>query len=110
VPTATKIHKGDTVLVMTGKDKGKRGKVQRVVTKTHRALVENVNMVKRHRGRTSVARQGGIITMEAPVSLSNLMLICPRCSKAARVGHRVVGDGDQQRKLRICKKCNETID
>ncbi|MBM3946394.1 MAG: 50S ribosomal protein L24 [SAR202 cluster bacterium] len=103
----TKLRTGDTVRVLTGKDRGKQGRIQRLITKHDRVLVEGVNMVKRHRGRTTQARQGGIVTLEAPVSISKVALVCPRCGKAARVGFRFLEDG---RKVRSCQKCHETID
>lgn len=94
-------------MVLAGKDRGKQGRIQRIVTKHDRVLVEGVNMVKRHRGRTVQARQAGIVTLEAPISLSNVALVCPRCGKAARVGYRSLEDG---KKVRACRKCHETID
>ena len=102
-----KIRKGDTVKVMVGKDRGKQGKVERLVTKDHRLVITGVNMVKKHQKRVNVARQAGIITIEASVNLSNVVLVCPRCSKPTRVGFKVLEDG---RKVRACHKCQETID
>lgn len=104
---AQKIRKGDTVQVITGKDRGKRGKVLRVMPKKGRAVVEGVNLVKRHVGRRRGVTQTGIITQEAPIHLSNLMLVCPSCGRAVRVGFRFLEDG---RKVRVCKKCGENID
>ena len=102
-----KIRKGDTVKIMVGKDRGKQGKVERLVIKDHRVVVTGVNMVKKHQKRVSLARQAGIITIEAPVNLSNVVLICPRCSKPTRVGFKILDDG---RKVRLCHKCQETVD
>lgn len=102
-----KLRTGDTVRVLTGKDRGKQGRVQRLISKHHRVLVEGVNMVKKHRGRTSQARQAGIVTLEAPIHESNVALLCPRCGKPARVGYRFLEDG---KKVRECRKCHETID
>ena len=107
MPTALKIRKGDTVKVMVGKDRGKQGKVQRLRTKDHRSFVEGVNMVKKHQKQQGVARQAGIISMEAPLELSNVVLICPRCNKSTRVGFKFLED---KRKVRACHKCHETID
>ncbi len=104
---ALKLRSGDTVLVVAGKDRGKKGKVRRVLPVNMRAVVEGVNMVKRHlRGRPGV-RQSGIIEREAPIALSNLMLLCPRCSKPARIGARILEDG---RKVRVCRACGEVVE
>lgn len=102
-----KIRKNDTVLVIAGKDRGKRGKVHRVYQATNKVLVEGINMVKRHmRPRPSV-RQTGIVEREAPIQASNLMLVCPKCSQPCRVGHRMLAD---QSTVRACRRCGETID
>lgn len=102
-----KLRTGDTVLVITGKDRGQKGKVRRVIPEKGRAVVEGVNKVKRHlRGRPGV-RQAGIIEREALISLSNLMLLCPRCNKPARVGARFLEDG---RKVRQCRACGEVVE
>jgi len=100
------IRKGDTVLVLTGKDRGLRGKVTRSLPTDGRAVVENVNKVKRHTKPSMKNPQGGIITMEAPVHASNLMLVCPSCHKPTRVAHKVTDDG----RVRVCKRCGATID
>ena len=102
-----KIRKNDTVLVITGKDKGKKGKVRRVLPKENRVLVDGINMVKRHSRTRGQARQAGIIEMEAPISASNVMLICNKCDKPARVGFRLIDNG---KKARTCRSCNEVID
>ncbi|MSQ11388.1 MAG: 50S ribosomal protein L24 [Dehalococcoidia bacterium] len=102
-----KIHKGDTVHILSGKDRGKQGKVMRVVTKEGRLVVEGLNIVKKHQGKQSGTRQVGVIRMEAPMSASKVALVCPRCSKRARVGFRFLEDG---RKVRTCHKCHETVD
>jgi large subunit ribosomal protein L24 len=105
---ASKILKGDTVEVMTGEHRGARGEVKRVDGKSQRVVVHNVNMVKKHQkpmqGRAA-RTQVGIIQFEAPIDLSNVMLVCPKCNKAVRVGFRV--DGDE--KVRVCKNCGEDI-
>ncbi|MBI2917212.1 MAG: 50S ribosomal protein L24 [Chloroflexi bacterium] len=104
---ASKLRTGDTVLVIAGKDRGQKGKVRRVIPEERRAVVEGLNMVKRHlRGRPGV-RQAGIIEREAPISLSNLMLLCPRCNKPARVGAQFLEDG---RKVRRCRACGEVVE
>jgi large subunit ribosomal protein L24 len=101
------IKKNDTVMVMAGKDKGKSGKVMRIIPKKDRAIVEKLNMIKRHMKPSQQSRQGGILEREAPIHISNLMLICSKCTDPTRVGYRVLED---QRKVRFCKKCNEVID
>jgi large subunit ribosomal protein L24 len=103
-----KVHKKDTVLVITGKDSGKKGKVLRVITKKSAALVEGVNFIRRHTKPNPQRNvKGGIVEREAPVDMSNLMVVCPECSKAVRIGHRILEDG---RKVRICRACNGVID
>ncbi len=101
------IKKNDTVKVIAGKDKGKTGKVLRVVPKKGRAVVEKLNMVKRHLRPSEQARQGGILEREAPIEMSNLMLICTKCTDPTRVGYRVLDDAC---KVRYCKTCKEVID
>lgn len=101
------IKKNDTVMVIAGKEKGKSGKVLRVLTKKDRAIVEKLNMVKRHMRPGAHSRQGGIVEKEAPIHISNLMLICSKCTDPTRVGYKILDDG---RKARFCKKCGEIID
>ena len=102
-----KIRKNDTVLVIVGKDRDKKGKVRRALPKKGRVLVEGVNMVKRHSRARGAARQAGIIELEAPLHISNVMLVCGKCNKPTRVGYRFLDDG---RKARICRICHEVID
>ena len=102
-----KIRKNDTVLVITGKDKGKKGKVRFAYPEDERLLVEGVNFIKRHTRARGQARQAGIIEREAPIQVSNVMLLCSRCNHPVRVGFRVLEDG---RKVRICRSCHEVID
>jgi large subunit ribosomal protein L24 len=104
---AAKIRKNDTVLVIAGKDRGKRGQVERVLPKEERLVVQGVNMVKRHQRAQPGVRQGGIIERPNPMHISNVMLVCKACNQATRVGFTFLEDG---RKVRKCKKCNETID
>ncbi|MHC1726268.1 MAG: 50S ribosomal protein L24 [Syntrophobacteraceae bacterium] len=101
------IKKNDTVKVITGKDKGKSGKVLRVIPKKDRVIVEKINMVKRHMKPNQQTRQGGILEKEAPIQISNLMLICSKCTDPTRVGYKIL---DDDRKVRFCKKCQEVID
>jgi large subunit ribosomal protein L24 len=102
-----KIRKGDNVLIITGKDNGKKGKVRKALPKKKTVIIEGLNIIKRHSRTGGQARQGGIIEMEAPIDVSNVMLICNKCNKPARVGFTVLPDG---KKARICKACNEAID
>jgi len=101
-----KIKKGDTVQVTKGKDNGKRGKVLAILVEESRALVEGVNMLKKHKRRTQTDQQGGVVSIEAPLQISNLMLICKQCNAPKRAGFVVVG---KRRKDRICKTCKEVI-
>jgi large subunit ribosomal protein L24 len=101
------IRKNDTVVVIAGKDKGKRGKVRFAYPKTERVLVEGVNFIKKHSRARGAARQAGIIDREASIPLSNVMLLCNKCNRPARVGFRFLADG---RKVRICRSCGEVID
>ncbi|UCH51141.1 MAG: 50S ribosomal protein L24 [Chloroflexota bacterium] len=101
------IRKNDTVLVIAGKDRGKKGKVRKALPKKDKVIVEGVNMIKRHSRARREARQAGIIELEAPLDISNVMLICNKCNKPARVGFRFLADG---RKARFCRSCHEVID
>jgi large subunit ribosomal protein L24 len=103
---SAKIKKGDRVIVTTGRDKGKKGEVLKVYPKESRALVSGVNMIKRHQRQTQRV-QGGIISKEAPVHLSNIAHVDPKTGDATRVGFKVLGDG---RKVRFAKKSGEVID
>lgn len=106
---APKVHvkKGDTVVVITGKDAGHKGKVLSVFPKTQRVIVEKANIVKRHTRPTRSMPQGGIIEKEAPIHSSNVMLFCNKCNNATRVGKKILENGS---KVRICKKCGEVLD
>jgi len=104
--SAAKIKKGDQVVVLTGRDKGKKGEVFQVVPKEGRALVRGVNMVRRHQ-RQSAREEGGIIAKEAPIHLSNLALQDPRDGKPTRVGFKTLDDG---RKVRFAKRSGEVIE
>jgi len=105
--TSVHVRKGDTVAVITGRERGKRGKVLRVSPEKGRVLVEHVNMVKKHQRPTQKLRQGGIIEREGALALSNVLLVCGRCDKASRTGIKVLADG---RKVRVCKRCGESVD
>lgn len=101
------VKKNDTVMVIAGKDKGKSGKVLRVIPKHDKVLVEKINMVKKHMKPNQQTRQGGILEREAPLHISNVKLVCTKCTDPTRVGYRILED---DRKVRFCKKCNEVID
>lgn len=102
-----KIRKDDTVLVIAGKDRGKKGKVRQSLPKKSRVLVEGVSMVKRHMRPRGRARQAGIIEREAPIHVSNIMLLCTKCNRPTRIGFRFLEDGS---KVRVCRRCGEVID
>jgi large subunit ribosomal protein L24 len=105
------LRKKDTVLVISGKDRDKKGKVLRLVTKKSAAIVEGVNFVKRHtKPNPQKNQKGGIVEREAPIQISNLMLICPECNEPARVGRRWIGEGESRRKIRICRACDGVVD
>ena len=102
-----KIKKNDTVLIITGKDKGKKGKVRQSLPKEKRIIIEGFNMIKRHSKTQGKARQAGIIELEEPMAIGKVMLICNKCNKAVKVGYRILEDG---KKTRICRSCKEIID
>ena len=100
-----RIRKDDAIEVIAGKDRGKRGKVRQVLPRENRAIVADINIVKKHvKPGARGARQAGIIQMEMPVHLSNIMPVCPKCGRPARVGTRLLENGN---KVRFCKKCGE---
>lgn len=104
-----KVHvkKGDIVTVISGKDKGKKGKVIRIFPKEEKAIVEGINMATKHKKPSAKVPQGGIIHQELPIYISKLMPVCSKCQSATRVGHSVLADGT---KVRVCKKCGEVLD
>jgi large subunit ribosomal protein L24 len=102
-----RLKKDDKVKVLTGKDKGKIGKVLKVVQKTNRVIVENINVVKVHQRPTQANPQGGIVDKNMPIQISNLMVMCNSCVKPTRIGMKQLEDG---KRVRICKQCNQQID
>lgn len=100
------IKAGDNVLVITGKDKGKQGKVMEVFPETNRVTVDGVNVVKKHQKPRSQQDKGGIISKVAPIDASNVMVVCPSCGKPSRVAHKEVNG----KKVRVCKKCGTSLD
>ena len=105
---ATPIRKNDNVIVTTGKDRGKRGRVVRVVADKNRLLVEGVNIIKRHtKANPQKNVKGGLVEREAPLHASNVQLLCPECGKPTRIGRKILDDG---RKVRVCRKCEGVVD
>jgi len=101
-----KIKKGDTVKILSGKDRGKRGKVVRVLPRESRLVVDGINLKKRHRRSRRQDRKGEIVLLPAPMAVSAVMLVCPSCGKPTRVGCR---PGDDGVKHRVCKKCGAAV-
>jgi len=102
-----KIRKNDTVLVIAGKDKGKKGKVRFAYPKDERVIVEGVNFIKKASRARGAMKQAGIIDLEAPLHISSVMLVCTKCNKPARIGTEILQDG---RRVRVCRSCREVID
>lgn len=100
------IRRGDEVVVLAGKDRGKRGEVTRVLPEANRVVIDGVNIVKRHLRRQPGSLQAGIIDMPAPLDRSNVMLVCPNCHRPTREARTVLADGSH---VRVCKHCNEVI-
>ena len=105
-----KIRHNDTVVISGGKDRGKRGLVQRVLPKEGRVVVEGVNLVKRHTRPSPQVRQAGIVQKEAPLSISRVVLVCPQCNQGTRVGFTTLDISGKVTKVRVCKKCHEVVD
>ncbi len=104
----TPVRKNDSVIVVTGKDRGKKGRVLKVFPKRNRVVIEGVNFVKRHtRPNPRANIKGGIVEREASVHASNVQIVCPECGDPARIGRQILGDG---RKVRVCRKCDGAVD
>jgi large subunit ribosomal protein L24 len=101
------VKKNDTVLVIAGREKGKKGRVLSVYPSKGRLLIEKINMIRKHMKPTRKYAQGGIIEKEAPLHISNIMLICPKCNKPTRISNTHLQEG---RRVRMCKKCREVMD
>lgn len=101
-----KIKKGDQVVVISGKEKGKKGKIQTVEPEDNKVIVSGVNFVSKHKKPRGPGKLGGIIKQEASIDASNVMVVCSKCNKGTRVGHKISDDGT---KVRICKKCGATL-
>lgn len=102
-----RVKKGDTVIVLSGKDKKKKGRVLMVMPKKEKVVVEGVNILKKHQKPSRKYPQGGIIEKEFPIHISKVMLVCPKCDKPTRIGAKILENG---KKVRVCKKCKEVID
>jgi large subunit ribosomal protein L24 len=103
---AWRLRKNDTVMVIKGRDRGKTGKVLRVLPAQGRVIVERLNMVKRHTKPRGAASPGGIVEKEAPLSISNVMVLCDRCNAPVRVGVKLAADGSR---TRICRRCSDVL-
>ena len=103
----SRIRKNDTVMVITGREKGKTGKVLRVLRDRNRVIIERLHMVKRHQKPRGQQSPGGVIEKEASIDLSNVMIMCDRCNAPARIGGRRLEDGSA---VRVCRRCGEAID
>lgn len=101
------VKRNDTVLVIAGKDRGKRGRVREVHPADNKILVEGVNIVKKHTKGTMGARQAGVVEQEAPLNASKVMVVCPKCNKGVRVGHQFLSNGQ---KVRVCRNCGEIFE
>ena len=101
------IRKNDSVMVITGRERGKTGKVLRVLVDKDRVIIERVNMVKRHTKPRGPQQSGGILEKEASIDVSNIMIMCDKCNAPVRIGHRVLSDG---KKIRLCRRCGEAFE
>jgi large subunit ribosomal protein L24 len=101
------IRKNDSVMVITGKERGKTGKVLRVLPDKEKAIIERINLVKRHTKPRGPQQPGGVVEKEASIHVSNLMIMCDKCNAPVRVGRKILADG---RKIRICRRCGEALD
>ena len=101
------IKKNDTVQIISGDEKGKKGRVLSMLSKDDRIIVEGINMIKRHMKPSKKYSQGGIIEKEAAVNRSNIMLVCPKCDKPTKIGNKIL---ENDKKIRLCKKCGEVIE
>ncbi len=101
-----KVVKNDQVLVIAGNEKGKQGRVLKTYPKTEKILVEGVRLIKRHTRPTSKSPQGGIVEKEAPINVSNVLVICPKCNKSGRIKHKILETG---KSARVCRNCGEMV-
>ena len=101
------IKKNDLVMVVNGKESGKSGRILKVLPEKGKVIIEKINFIKRHARPHGKQRQGGILEKEAPLHISNVMLLCEKCNKPVRIGHRIV---EGNKKVRYCRKCGEILD
>ena len=101
------LKKNDLVMVISGKERGKSGRILKVSPRRNRVLIEKINFMKRHTRPSGQTKQGGIVEREAPIHISNVMVVCEKCNLPIRVGRKILDDG---KKVRICKKCGELLD
>jgi len=101
-----RLKKGDMVTVIAGKEKGKSGKIMKVLGEQHKVVVEKLNIVKKHQ-RPSAKSKGGIVEKEGKIDVSNVMYLCSKCGKGVRIGYRILADG---KKVRVCRSCHEVLD
>lgn len=101
------IRKNDSVMVIAGKERGKTGKVLRVLPEKNALIIERISIVKRHTKPRGPQQTGGIVEKEAPINVSNVMMMCDKCNAPVRIGHKDLADG---KKIRICRRCNEALD
>ena len=104
-----KIKKGDSVYIITGKDKGKIGEIEKIFTKKGKAVVSNINIYKKHIKPSQKMPKGGKVEIHTPIQISNIMFICPKCNKRTRVGYKYYKNDKDKKKSRICKKCGEQL-
>lgn len=100
------VKKNDLVQVISGEEKGKTGKILRLIPEKNQIVIEKLNLAKKHTKPSQKNRQGGIVEVEMPIAVSNVLLVCPKCNKGVRIGRKMVKD----KKVRVCKKCNEVLD
>ena len=105
--TKYKVKRNDMVMVIAGRDRGKTGKVMRVIPETGRVVIERLNIVKRHSKPRGAQSPGGIVEKEAPIHISNVAIVCKNCKQHTRIANKVLADG---RRVRSCKKCGNTIE
>ena len=106
-----KVHKDDQVIIISGNDRGKRGRVLKVYPERNKIIIEGINFIKRHTKASQKQPQGGIVTKEAPIDASNVLIICPKCNSKTKVGIKKITDENKNKTLRVryCKKCDEML-
>ena len=106
-----KVHKDDQVIIISGNDRGKKGRVLKVFPDKNRLIVEGINFIKRHTRASQKQQQGGIVTKEAPIDVSNVMVICPKCNSNTKIGIKKITDESKNKSFRVryCKKCDEML-